>query len=519
MGKTARQKRTVSRVPWPRASTVPEPRFRLHLFGHSVHLAGLGLVLMAMLWVIVVAVACFRGGEAIASDDAFISFQYARNLARGQGLIFNLGERVWGFTSPLQTLNLGLLTLLGADTVRAAFLTGFIWAALAALLLYALALPLLSRPLALGLAAFFLLDSGQYGSYTLESALLMAVQLGFLLAVTKERARLACVLGALACLVRPDSLLLVAPILLAGQQTRRLRNLAWFVAIGVLWELFAIGYYGTWIPNSYHAKAGLARFGPYLKNAVEVVTGLRPSQVFGFGEPSTAWRVMIALLAFAPLANPEVRRRPVLLYSMVVYPWVLILAYSMVGSYVGHNWEFHSARFLLRISALVGLLGLAGMAAARLRLPVQLRLAGGSILIALVLVNGAICIAEQVREFRIKDTGYYGGARYSTYRLMAEWANRNIPKGSTVAMSEVGTFAYYTDLKLIDVSGIVTRGYIPSERMNHVAFVRRYRPAFAVFYGNRQDMVFGPSLRYGRVAYFPAQGFSDFTVLQRKSVD
>jgi hypothetical protein len=34
-------------------------------------------------------------------DDAMISLRYAANLAQGQGLVWNPGERVEGFTNPL----------------------------------------------------------------------------------------------------------------------------------------------------------------------------------------------------------------------------------------------------------------------------------------------------------------------------------------------------------------------------------------------------------------------------------
>jgi hypothetical protein len=32
-------------------------------------------------------------------DDAYISFAYARNLVEGNGLVFNVGERVEGYTN------------------------------------------------------------------------------------------------------------------------------------------------------------------------------------------------------------------------------------------------------------------------------------------------------------------------------------------------------------------------------------------------------------------------------------
>jgi hypothetical protein len=37
-------------------------------------------------------------------DDAFIAYRYAENLANGKGMVFNAGERVEGFTSPLWVL-------------------------------------------------------------------------------------------------------------------------------------------------------------------------------------------------------------------------------------------------------------------------------------------------------------------------------------------------------------------------------------------------------------------------------
>jgi hypothetical protein len=38
------------------------------------------------------------------SDDAYISFRYAANLASSSGLVFNVGHRVEGFSNPLWTL-------------------------------------------------------------------------------------------------------------------------------------------------------------------------------------------------------------------------------------------------------------------------------------------------------------------------------------------------------------------------------------------------------------------------------
>jgi hypothetical protein len=50
-------------------------------------------------------------------DDLFISLRYAENLAHGQGAVYNLGERVEGFSSPLWLLLQSLGIALGVEGV------------------------------------------------------------------------------------------------------------------------------------------------------------------------------------------------------------------------------------------------------------------------------------------------------------------------------------------------------------------------------------------------------------------
>ena len=54
---------------------------------------------LAALFAIVVLVAHAALYLGAMLDDAYIAFRYARQLAAGQGLVFNPGERVEGFTS------------------------------------------------------------------------------------------------------------------------------------------------------------------------------------------------------------------------------------------------------------------------------------------------------------------------------------------------------------------------------------------------------------------------------------
>ena len=55
------------------------------------------------------------------SDDAFITFRYAKNLATGNGWVFNIGEKVQGNSSPLFTIICtAIIYLVGSDTLPSA---------------------------------------------------------------------------------------------------------------------------------------------------------------------------------------------------------------------------------------------------------------------------------------------------------------------------------------------------------------------------------------------------------------
>ena len=49
------------------------------------------------------------------TDDALITFRYVDNLIAGDGLVYNPGERLEAFSSPLFVLLLAPLALVGAD--------------------------------------------------------------------------------------------------------------------------------------------------------------------------------------------------------------------------------------------------------------------------------------------------------------------------------------------------------------------------------------------------------------------
>src|SRR5262249_44533914 len=65
-----------------------------------------GLLALAVSALVLVARAVWLWDPYLVLDDAFISYRYAVHLAYGKGLVWNLGERVEGYTNFLWTVPL-----------------------------------------------------------------------------------------------------------------------------------------------------------------------------------------------------------------------------------------------------------------------------------------------------------------------------------------------------------------------------------------------------------------------------
>lgn len=206
-------------------------------------------------------------------DDPYITFRYAANALAGHGPVFNIGERVEGFTSPLHLLLSMILLRLAPplDILFKAKCAGIVFAfvmlAQTGLLarrsgLHArevlLAQTLVALNINFALAAVNGLETTLYGSLLLGSLLLFQGE------CRRTQGWRSGLLLALALQARPEAFLTVGALLLVRlfwmRQHALPRRFAvrWLLAFTVpvcVVELARWGYYGQIVPNTYFAKA------------------------------------------------------------------------------------------------------------------------------------------------------------------------------------------------------------------------------------------------------------------------
>jgi hypothetical protein len=212
-----------------------------------------------------------------AAEDAYITFRFAEHWAHGLGPVYNAGERVMGFSSPLWTAWLALGTLVTGSAFPVARFSGVVLD-LATLVLGA---RLLEKEHGRMTAWVFAAMLAVHPIFSANSVLGMETSLFLFLLVASAWAigaghRSAGPLIGLLALVRPEGVVAAAIAAIAARPKDRLVALSIF-AVGVLGLTL---YFGNPIPQSVIAKAatyGIA--GPL--SGIQWIEGFTPWLIQG----------------------------------------------------------------------------------------------------------------------------------------------------------------------------------------------------------------------------------------------
>lgn len=205
-------------------------------------------------------------------DDAMISMRFAKNLAAGDGLVWNPGERVEGFTNPLWVIFMAFLHLLPVSITKISLLvqiSGALFLAANLFFVWKLTGSFIQGWLAPFLAATltaFYTPLNNWGLQGMEvSVLALALSAAAWLALSKARAGVFSpwlyVLLGITTLVRTDMavpFLVFLGVLFLMDPAHRWRHLAWGLGLFIVFiagqTVLRIWYYGDPLPNTYYLK-------------------------------------------------------------------------------------------------------------------------------------------------------------------------------------------------------------------------------------------------------------------------
>jgi hypothetical protein len=460
-------------------------------------------LIAALAFAIPIAFALFTNH---AWEDYYITLRSSRNLLEGKGLVYNAGDRLHTFTSPLGVLIPALCTWLsGPDHELTAL---WIFRVFNATLLAATAVLLWrrSQTLNLGPVGRFVLfgvlfldpklidfcTNGQEAGILVFFAVLLWSELE---APKGPRAvLLALALGGLMW-TRPDAFVFAGALILShlwlnsgvgGERRVQWKVLLRGVLLGALlylpWFGWAWWYYGSPIPNTIVAKAAINAPRNVLDLLLLPLTLLGPTShldgvflpsYFGFG----GWMVCVvnfghalALAAgfcwIAPRLPAAGRRVSLALFigalylcAIYVYPWYFA-PWTALGS--------------------ISLGFLADWAWTRAADAVSRR-ARPALMTACVTTVAfeAMLLACATWEMRVQQRLIEDGGR----KVIGEWLRTNAAPGDRVFLEPLGYIGYYSRLKAYDYPGLTSREVVTAIRDGATSYpelIARLKPDWLI---------------------------------------
>jgi hypothetical protein len=446
-------------------------------------------------------------------EDYFITFRASLNLATGHGLVFQPGERVHSFTSPLGTLLPALFALGGGDDVATRALWCF---RLVSALALGAAIGLAARtslrsgvaPLAVaaaGLAWGLDAKTVDYAINGMECALLV-----FFLVLTWQALATGAGVRPLALGVaglqwtRPDGGVFFAVLgiawLVFGDQgqhdgvrsrvARLVRGGALGLALYLPWLLWAAWYYGSPVPHTILAKVShlapgeLARallLYPWhlLSGDAALLDVFKPAYFYFGGWPPVVGPIAHVMTLSAALAWLWPGLRPSgRIASAAFFLGGFYVEYIPRSPWYYPGWEalaFITWAHLLDFPANSSTRRAALLAATA-------RIAGA----CLVLIQSGLLLAVAV-QMRHQQAVIEDGHR----REIGRWLGSQAAAGDRVYLEPLGYIGYFSGLKMLDYPGLASPEVVAARRAGHLAhagIIRALAPEWLVL---RPDQVAG----------------------------
>ncbi|MCF7847729.1 MAG: hypothetical protein K9M45_02675 [Kiritimatiellales bacterium] len=385
-------------------------------------------------------------------DDAFISFRYARNLCEGHGLVFNIGERVEGYTNFLWTLLMAGGMKMGCNPVIFSQTMGILAYPVSLWLLFRITLLVFNNRRTAFYALLLTGTNYTYAAYAtggletqLQSCLFLLILHQYFQAARNgtiiRHASLSVALG-LAFLLRMDSALLIICILPTTlymiwipenpKGSRVWQTMAATVPAALIagaWLLWKFSYYGHILPNTYSVKnPGLSAILP----------GFYYIALFFF-----SYGLLLLLVPASMVLRKKIKPEPALLV-----PALFLLMWLMYIVKVGGG--FMEFRFMVPAIPVIALMAawLLENAFASRRVQVGWLI----VFIAISFFHSTRTRLYGVETIRGLEAHLTEGGWAAAGQTLGEQLNHD--PGIHIATTAAGAIPYYSRLTTIDMLGL-----------------------------------------------------------------
>ncbi len=484
---------------------------------------------------------------SFVQDDAYITFRYVKNFITGNGLVFNPGEYVEGYTNFLWLLLLSLTSILGFGIEQTSLNLSVFFGLSAIILTYKLTSAVFKSSrqnniffkdsIFLLIPAGLLVLTGSFGYWAvsgMETSLFISLILASIYFYFKtENQKTNFILPSLlflTFLLRPEGILIsfliyshkLFYILFKDKETRKTGLKFFFTEVAVLltpallYTLFRLLYFGYPFPNTYYAKSGFSF--SYLTVGLEYF--------IRFCKAYMLYGVLLVIPIYLIIRSQVDRNITFLFY--------FILSYSAATIFLGGD-VLSFYRFLIPVAPVIYLLFTLSVLSFWESISEK---NPGINKILLVIICMLLLFSPGIYNFinerqDLKDGRIKEVSLVEKMKMKADWLNNkqfSSNKPLSVAATTIGALSYFSDVKVIDMLGLTdefishnpkeiaqisinsTVGW--KEKKYNAEYVLSRKPDYIIFSTGIKPSAYAERALFATpdfyLEYYPEQIFSSF---------
>lgn len=395
----------------------------------------------------------------ITVDDTFIILRYARNIANGYGAVFNIQERVEGYSSPAWVFLLALLHICNLPLIGTSKFLGVVCALIIVLLLYRVLLRITdSAIVSLVSALWFGILPGLHfyassGMETIPYSLILAlvISIPFLVQSHSRRSIVIPLSLIILATMRPEAFLLAILLVfywLLHTKDRLFRiGLELSLLIFFSIEYIRYYYYGAWLPNTFYAKP--SQFLHHL-TSIPLDQAIKTVFTYGFYQDYLTRLLSVGGLIILGCAviGWEVKKK-----ESIGHVVIIIIYGFLFTSYVSVDWmpfNRFALPYIFPLYLLSGL-GLNHLMKATPRRTIIITCIITLFIWSLTAIRHSVILRYSIISGEGANTAYNS----KPYREIGEYLRINAQPSDRLLTYEIGAIGFYSGITIIDHEGLV----------------------------------------------------------------
>lgn len=386
-------------------------------------------------------------------EDAFITFRYAENLANGFGLVYNLGEHVYGTTAPLFAIILAAFKLIGIPCSVSSLTISLAAEGITSIIVYKLLKDYSNTFIAATIALLYVFSPSNisWSIQGMETALFGCVIALSFFFLYRSNYYLAFFFAFFSAIIRIDGLsvtFIVFVFILIEQKTLVVKYLLLPLTLFLGWLTFLYFYFGSFLPNSMIAKLIL-----YSGHQESILPNLKLvfSKFFISGYYSSLVVTLFFFGGIFLIIKNNLRLFPIIVWFFIYY-FALIFSKTSI-----HGWYLIPPLFVYITISGIGIIYILNL--------FQRKFPAKKALLHVIVLFSVLFFSSLTLFIKINQISSEYQYEKNVRIKVGEFLRDNTPKNSTIYLEPIGIIGYYSERYIYDDAALISPIFLELNRL------------------------------------------------------